>query len=346
MIISNLKNYKIVVDSKQFGNMHGISLAEVAKKAASKILRLSSNKISRFSMIEVKTGKIWDYKAFKENLVRPYRKNGKLVKYRIIVKKMGKQVGGKYPPDLQNPDDSIFTFFPKEEYYFDYGPVINDIQSIEIFSDDDLSYQSFCIRFYVIGNVLYLSELNKCHYSGKINLNKIIEYAKSFDYLHFIKLTDASNIRLIDIDALQFRYISLSLLSILSSGNSWYNKYGFFSENYANELVENKKKIIMNINEFMTECIKNSSQNRSKLDEQKAKFFTYYNQEKTVQEIFTEIKEQLTKFGKNNNNSNESDKLFKEQFKEQFKIIFGILSIIEKSKIIIYDSNLTRILEK
>ena len=98
-------------------------------------------------MIEVKTGKIWDYKAFKENLVRPYRKNGKLVKYRIVVKKLGKQVGGKYPPDLQNLDDSIFMFFPKEEYYFYYGPVINNIQSIEIFSDDDLSYQSFCIRF-------------------------------------------------------------------------------------------------------------------------------------------------------------------------------------------------------
>ena len=103
----------------------------------------------------------------------------------------------------------------------------------------------------------------------------------------------------------------------------------------------------MNIDEFMTECIeklvKNSRQNRSKLDEQKAKFLIYYK-EKNVQEIFTEIKEQLTKFGKNNNNSNESEKLFKEQFKEQFKIIFGILSIIEKSKIIIYDSDLTRIL--
>jgi hypothetical protein len=142
-------------------------------------------------------------------LVRPYRKNGKLITCQIVVKKIG-----KYPPDLKNSDDSIFTFFPKEDYYFDDGPLINYIQSIKIFSNDDLSNQSFCIRFYVIKDILYLSELNKCHYSGNINLEKIINYAKSFDYLHFIKLS--------------------------------------------------------------------------------------------VQEIFTEIKEQLTKFGKNNNNSNYS----------------------------------------
>jgi hypothetical protein len=366
---NTMKTYKIVVDSKVFTNMRGYSPAEVSKKAVSKILGNSLNRTS-FSMVEAKTGKIRCYDAKRENLVRPYRKNGKLITSRIVVKKIGKQVGGTYPPDLgENSDDPIFQFFPREEYYFDHGPLINGIQSIEIFSKADLSYQSFCIRFYVIGNVLYLSELNKCHYSGKINLNKIIEYAKSFGNIELIELTDVSKIKLIDIDPLQIRYISLSLLSILSSGKSWYNKYGFFSKDYTNELVENKKKIIMNINDFMKECIeklvKNSHENKSKLDKQKDKFFTYYKQEKTVQEIFTQIKAELFKFGKNNaelfkfgddsnesdsdeSDSNKYDKLYKEKekFNEQFKIIFGILSIIEKSKIIIYDSNLTRILEK
>jgi hypothetical protein len=87
------KNYKIIVDSKHFRNMKGIRPAEVAKKAAGKILGLS-NRIIQFSMIETKNGKIRNYKAFKENLIRPYKKNGKLITCRIIVKKIGKHTGG------------------------------------------------------------------------------------------------------------------------------------------------------------------------------------------------------------------------------------------------------------
>jgi hypothetical protein len=89
------KNYKIIVDSKHFGNMKGIRIAEVAKKAASKILGIFNNKIIQFSMIEIKNGKIRNYKAFKENLIRPYKKNGKLIRCRIIVKKIGKHTGGR-----------------------------------------------------------------------------------------------------------------------------------------------------------------------------------------------------------------------------------------------------------
>jgi hypothetical protein len=96
------KNYKIIVDSKHFGNMKGISPAEVAKKAAGKILGLSNNKITKFSMVETKNGKIRNYKAFKENLIRPYHKNGKLIKCRIIVKKIGKHTGGGEAEKLSN----------------------------------------------------------------------------------------------------------------------------------------------------------------------------------------------------------------------------------------------------
>ena len=93
-MISSTKNYKIIVNSKHFGNMKGIRPAEVAKKAAGKILGKSNNRITQFSMIETKNGKIRNYKAFKENLIRPYKKNGKLITCRIIVKKIGKHTGG------------------------------------------------------------------------------------------------------------------------------------------------------------------------------------------------------------------------------------------------------------
>ena len=62
---SSIKIYKIIVDFKHFGNMRGYSPAEVAKKAASKILGNSLNR-TRFSMVEAKTGKIRHYDAKRE----------------------------------------------------------------------------------------------------------------------------------------------------------------------------------------------------------------------------------------------------------------------------------------
>ena len=121
---NRIKTYKILVDSKPFANIRGSTPAEVAKKAASKIIGNSLNR-TRFS-IQAKTEKIRHYHAKRENLVRPYHKNGKLVKYRIIVKKIGKQVGGTYPPNLEEgSDDPIFSFFPREKYEIEFDNTID-----------------------------------------------------------------------------------------------------------------------------------------------------------------------------------------------------------------------------
>jgi len=84
------KNYKIIVDSKYFRNMKGICPAEVAKKAAGKILSLSNNRITQFSIIETKNGKNRNYKAFKENLIRPYKKKREIDKMSYYCEKIGK----------------------------------------------------------------------------------------------------------------------------------------------------------------------------------------------------------------------------------------------------------------
>jgi len=109
------KNYKIIVDSKHFGNIKGFSPAEVAKRAAGKILGLS-NKINRFCLVETKNGKIRNYKVSKENLIRPYKKNGKMITFRIIVKKIGKHTGGvigPLPKDMY--EKQVFTEEDRKE---------------------------------------------------------------------------------------------------------------------------------------------------------------------------------------------------------------------------------------
>lgn len=60
-------------------------------------------------MIETKNGKIRNYKAFKENLIRPYKKNGKLISCRIIVKKIGKHTGG-------NEADRLSEIYKKPKF--------------------------------------------------------------------------------------------------------------------------------------------------------------------------------------------------------------------------------------
>jgi hypothetical protein len=321
---TKIKTYKILIDSKLFANMRGSSPAEVAKKAASKILRKLLNR-THFSIQENR--KIRHYDAKRENLVRPYSKNGKLITYRIIVKKMGKQVGGIYPPILDDPTDPIFTFFPKKEYYeIQYISRVSQYIKYRILSNSE-----WCIDFYVEieEKTLELDNLNKCHNkSGLINLNKIIEYGnylKKNDIIDKIKLLDTSTIYH---NNKRLKYIPLWLLSILCYGHSWYNKFGFLSDDNIKEYESNSKLIIMNFKEFIDYCIEKYLLNKK----------NYYNHlENKIQDLkllpqnhitIKEINKMLQ--NKNNKNSLSNKKLIEKIKIEIHEILARIQNIIEK----------------
>jgi len=261
-----IKTYKIIVDSKPFANIRGSSPAEVAKKAASKILGNSLNHV-RFS-IQAKTGKIRNYDAKRENLVRPYHKNGKLVKYRIVVKKLGKQVGGTYPPNLNDENDPIFTFFPKGEYIIEISHFF-----VYIYNQVNL-----CINFGIQNREMELFELKHCGYKGSTNLRKIIDYAKKLNenskIIDSIVLTDASYFK-------KYQDISLDILYILSTGISWYNYFGFISDNFENERKYNQQFLLMNFETFLDECI-------DKIIKTKLKYYQELNNKLTT---FREMKQ-------------------------------------------------------
>ena len=290
---NRIKTYKILVDSsKIFANMRGASPAEVAKKAASKILGNSLNRV-RFS-IQAKTGKIRHYDAKRENLVRPYHKNGKLVKYRIVVKNLGKQIGGTYPPNLEEgSDDPIFTFFPREEYKINIQTYANSNIAINILSNSKWSPN--CVKFFVKDKKnLYIDQLDQCDSnSGSINLNKIIEYAK---YLKGINLID--KITLQDDSEIIIKpngsnknmdlRIDLWLLSILCKGISWYNSFGFVSTKFEEEVKYNSSLLLLNFEDFLNICKMN---NDSKKTSMLLMYKEYKN--KNVKELFEEIKSKL-----------------------------------------------------
>ena len=301
---TKIKTYKILVDSKLFANIRCSTPAEVAKKAASKILGNSLNR-TRFSIVEAKTGKIRHYDAKLENLARPYRKNGKLVKYRIVVKNLGKQIGGTYPPNLEEgSDDPIFTFFPREEY---------KIEIIKRLGKDCVNIEN-CILFYIEDNILYLEYIEKCQSTGTINLKKIIDYSKIMK-LESIKLADSSEI---------LSGISMPIIFILANGISWYNQYGFISgeENFIEEKKHNLKLINLSLKDFFTLISnKNSNNNISKFIQIMDKYG--FNEESKVQDIFIK-----------NNQMNQ----------DELKILKRILFYIQLSSIILYNPELTKIL--
>jgi hypothetical protein len=259
---NKIKTYKILLDSKPFANMRGSTPAEVAKKAASKILGNSLNR-ARFS-IQEKTGKIRHYDAKRENLVRPYYKNGKLVKYRIVVKNIGKQVGGTYPPNLEPGSvDPIFDFFPEGEY-----SIRIEGSNVNIYNQDNL-----CIKFGIEDRELGIFELHHCGYKGSTNLQKIIGYAKKLNenskMIDLISLTDSSYFK-------QYKDIYLYILYILSTGISWYNYFKFKSDNFENkEIKYNQHFLSINLEDFLNECI-------GKIIETKLKYYQELNSKLTT----------------------------------------------------------------
>jgi hypothetical protein len=371
--MNNQKSYKIIVHSKKMRNICGASPAEVAIKVASKLL-VKNIYSMYFSIVEIKKNKIIHYYSNKKELVRPYHKNGKLVKYRIIVKKMGKQVGGTYPPNLEDPKDPIFTFFPKERYI-----IIDMDDSINIINK---SNNKLCIEIRIEGKSINILTLHHCGYNGRTNLEAIIEYSKELNKES--KIIESLYL-LIDGSFLKHPQISLSTLYILSIGSSWYNQFGFISEHYMKEIEHNNKFLTMTLEEFLNECIKKIIDNRlnyykninnkikiyllktnskvyiktllnklqknkeernrltiqglitkirDELNRKKEKFIRIFGN-KNISELFTEIRKMLRGIELSEEEIMELEK--KDELPQELKPIIELFDFIERSRIIMYN---------
>ena len=373
--MNNQKSYKIIVHSTKMRNIHGTNPTEVAKKVALKLL-VKNIYSMYFSIVEIKTNKIIHYQSNKKELLRPYHKNGKLVKYRIVVKKMGKQVGGTYPTNLNDENDPIYTFFPKDRYNI----IIDMYDSINIINK---SNNELCIKIHIEGKSINILTLHHCGYNGRTNLEAIIEYSKELNkeskIIESLYLTDTSY--------LKHSEISLSTLYILSIGISWYNQFEFISEDYPEEIEHNKKFLTMTLEEFLNECIEKIIDNRRNyyeninnkiqifLSKNHSKFFIkkilnklQKNKEernrltieglitkirdelilkkkefirifgnKNIPELFTELRRMLRGIELSEKEIEELDK--KEELPQELKPIIELFEFIQESNIIMYSED-------
>ena len=117
------------------------------------------------------------------------------------------------------------------------------------------------IEFSIIYNdKIHIDTLLKCNQlSGHKNLEKIVELGiilKNIININKISLVDASTVIL---DGCDF---SLSNLHILIYGISWYNKYGFISLSYEDELYNNKEVCKLNLRDFLEKSTDNQFNNK------------------------------------------------------------------------------------
>lgn len=112
---------------------------------------------------------------------------------------------------------------------------------------------NYCLLFNMnINNkILYDVHLSKCLLlSGTKILNILEKIAKKFR-LNEIHLEDASYINIISSTNKEYN-LSLKNIYILSDGISWYNKFGYISSNFEEEIIHNQKIMEMKLSDYMS----------------------------------------------------------------------------------------------
>jgi len=98
----------------------------------------------------------------------------------------------------------------------------------------DITSGDLCLYMKINTNDIFIGELHKCAYKGTELLSLVDLFAKKMN-ISKISLVDGS-----EIETNCGISISLKYLKLLTSGESWYNSFGYISDNFENEKTHNK----------------------------------------------------------------------------------------------------------
>jgi hypothetical protein len=116
--------------------------------------------------------------------------------------------------------------------------VINNTTAFEIKSIINESNKGKINFTYKETEYLYVYNIEKYeNFSGTKIMKKTIELGKKLN-VKYIELCDNAMFNLGDYTDLS---IALAPFHIITTGTSWYNKFGFKSDNTSNEMIENEK---------------------------------------------------------------------------------------------------------
>ena len=233
----------------------------------------------------------------------------------------------------------IKSVFPKSVIEDQIIKIFKNKSSIESFfglfkkKSINLDKDKSCFDFVIESDHIYIKNLKKCGIiKGSYFLDNIsilvTKLRKIEKKIKYIKLIDISEKYICNIP------ICLITIKILTTGESWYNKHGYYSKNYEKEKKLNKEIIEKKYSDFVND-IKKLSVIDEIIDNN---VFDNIDVNITVQNYFNRIWTQIINNSKKENCENE-------KFINQLKWLKKFINIIKKSKILIYNFHLIKIFE-
>jgi hypothetical protein len=143
------------------------------------------------------------------------------------------------------PDEATIEII--RSVFSDKNVTIEDKKRIKIRTQDGKD----CVTVYLYPDFIYISSIEKCgNISGSELLKMFDTLAERMSNIKYIELTDVSQIKICG------KPISLYILKILTTGQSWYNKHGYFSKHHTAEIGHNESIINKPYEEFINTVYK------------------------------------------------------------------------------------------
>ena len=241
--------------------------------------------------------------------------------------------------------DAIKQFFKEDE--FDVGFIEDDEYGYIKRKNED----NYPMTFHFENNSIHLD----LQISGEIGsglLNKMEEAVKTVASIKYIRLIDGAHYE--KFGSINY-FTDLSLLHILTTGESWYNSLGYKSINYESEIQHNKKKLEMPCEYFFRDVFGKSLKNYILItkSEIKKKKLIIKNPEEHIDEIRKQYRDDWNKiFEPVNPETKFRGKTVRDFFIqlwqetkdvcEKFPTLRKILDYVNKSNLIEYNGTLEK----
>jgi len=195
-----------------------------------------------------------------------------------------------YTHNSYNIEDIIQRIFPNSDFDVQIKESKDGYRQFLIID----KHQHSCVDFTIKEDLIYVDWLTNCSSgSGTTLLHKVEQIAIEMGIFK-IELMDASQIT-----TPCNKGVSLQLLSILTTGKSWYNKLGYVCEQQSEIDSYNNSIIHMLFSDFIDIIYEMFEKNyKDKIDSFQTlinELFPIIDFESTVQEVFIKIKDMLKK---------------------------------------------------
>ena len=211
--------------------------------------------------------------------------------------------------------------------------------------------RDLCLEFEFIededdgGTVLYISKIFKCG-DGKYNAREMIklieDMAKSmpvppWSRVKYIKLEDGSSINVCAGQNSSGMNIDLRYLKILTTGESWYNSFGYKSANHDANVAHNAVIINKPMDKLLSELVVQEYIDQKYINKFKARFPELNTADLTVKEYVTAMTKAVPRSG--------TRSCTKEQEKRA-SLLFNLVYYIGRSEMLEYDFRLQKMVER